>query len=131
IRRSPTGPNVQLQCGNCHHTSAADTDITYSDPSYRSAKVSYQEKDEVRAIPPGTLHPPKPASGRELVAPVKFADACAGCHLLIFDKRFDFGVPHDQPAIVRDFLVKKFQEYIASHPGEARTTRDPDRDLTG
>jgi hypothetical protein len=131
IRRSPNGPDVQLQCGNCHHTAASAPDLTYSDSGYRTAKVSYKGSDEVRLTPPGVLHPPKPASGRELMAPVKFADACAGCHSLAFDKRFDFGVPHDEPRVVREFLQKKFQEYIAVHPGELRVARDPERDLTG
>jgi hypothetical protein len=131
IRRGPNGPDVELQCGNCHHTAAAGPDLTYSDSSYRTAKVSYRESDEVRWIPPGALHPPKAPSGRELMVPVKFADACAGCHSLAFDKHFDFGVPHDEPRVVREFLQKKFQEYIASHPEELRVAREPDRDLTG
>jgi len=65
------------------------------------------------------------------MAPPKFATACAACHLLTFDKRFDVGVPHDEPEVVHAFLVKKFQEYIAAHPSELRVARDPSRDLTG
>ncbi|HYL82982.1 MAG TPA: hypothetical protein VE263_02010 [Candidatus Angelobacter sp.] len=129
IRRAPNGPNVQLQCGSCHHTAAAAPDLTYSDPSYRAATVTYKESTGL--LPPELLHPPKPASGRELMVPVKFADACAGCHSLAFDKRFEVGVPHDEPRVVREFLQKKFQEYIDAHPGELRVARDPDRDLTG
>jgi hypothetical protein len=131
IRRGPNGPDVQLQCGNCHHTAAAAPDLTYSDSSYHAARVSYKESDEVRLIAPGALHPPKPLSGRELMAPVRFPDACAGCHSLAFDKHFDFGVPHDEPRVVREFLQKKFHEYISVHPDELRVARDPDRDLTG
>jgi hypothetical protein len=70
-------------------------------------------------------------AGRERMAPVQFANACAACHLLTFDKRFDFGVPHDKPEIVHLFLVAKFQQYIAAHPNEVRVVRDPSRDLTG
>jgi hypothetical protein len=70
-------------------------------------------------------------SGRELMAPVKFANACAACHLLTFDKRFDFGVPHDRLEVVHAFLTAKFRQYIAAHPSELRVTRDPIRDLTG
>lgn len=51
IRRGPSGPDVQLQCGNCHHTAAAAPDLTYSDSSYRAAKVSYKEGEEARLIP--------------------------------------------------------------------------------
>jgi hypothetical protein len=76
------------------------------------------------------VSPRQPASGRELMAPVKFANACAGCHLLTFDRRFEFGVPHDEPRIVRAFLMKKFQDYIAAHAAELREVRDPNRELT-
>jgi hypothetical protein len=65
------------------------------------------------------------------MAPVKFANACAACHLLTFDKRFDFGVPHDKPEVIRTFLVSTFREYIAAHAGAVRVQRDPGRDLTG
>jgi hypothetical protein len=65
------------------------------------------------------------------MAPVKFATACAACHLLTFDKRFDEGVPHDKPEVVHAFLVKKFAGYVATHPGELREMQDPSRDLTG
>ncbi len=65
------------------------------------------------------------------MAPVKFANACAACHLLTFDKRFDFGVPHDKPEVIHVFLVKTFHEYIAAHADEMRVQRDPGRDVTG
>ena len=131
IRRGPNGPDVQLQCENCHHTAGVAADLTYSDPSYRAAKVIYKESEEGRRIAFGTLNPAKPPSRRELMVPVRFAEACAGCHSLQFDKRFDFGVPHDTPQVVREFVQKKLQEYIAAHPGEVRMARDPDRELTG
>jgi hypothetical protein len=131
IRRGPNGPNVTLECRNCHHLTAADADLTYADPKYRAATVSYKETDEVLPLRPGTLWPARPTSGRELMAPVKFANACAACHLLTFDKRFDDGVPHDKPEVVHAFLVKKFREYIVAHPAEVRVQRDPSRDLTG
>jgi len=37
------------------------------------------------------------------MAPVKFANACAACHLLTFDKRFDQGVPHDNPEVIHAY----------------------------
>jgi hypothetical protein len=105
--------------------------LTFSDPQYRAASPSYKETDEVLTFQSGTLWPPRPISGRELMAPVKFANACAACHLLTFDKRFDDGVPHDKPEVVHAFLVRKFREHIAAHPAEVRVQRDPSRDLTG
>jgi hypothetical protein len=131
IRRRPNGPLVNLECGNCHRPMAADVDLTYSDPKYRAATVSYKESDEFLPLRAGALKAPKPLTGRELMAPVKFAAACAGCHLLTFDKRFEEGVPHDKPEVAHAFLLKKFQSYIGAHPDELRVARDPGRDLTG
>jgi len=131
IRRGPNGPNVQLECGNCHHPTATDADLMYADPNYRAATVSYKETDEVLCLHCETLRTPRAVTGRELMAPVKFANACAGCHLLTFDKRFDDGVPHDKPEVIHAFLVKTFRGFIAAHPTEVRVQRDPSRDLTG
>ncbi len=131
IRRGPTGPAVQLTCGDCHRPAAVPRPTAYSDASYVGAKVSYAEsKGPVPSVAIPLIRR-QPASGRELMTPVRFANACAGCHLLTFDSRFDLGVPHDEPEVVRAFLIKKFQEYIAAHPNELREVRDPNRDLTG
>ncbi|HXY25808.1 MAG TPA: hypothetical protein VEI73_14225 [Candidatus Acidoferrum sp.] len=131
IRRGPNGPNVQLQCGNCHNPPAVSPDLTYSARDYRTAVVSYEHPNRYPAPYVNSLKPAKPIAGRELMAPVKFANACVSCHSLSFDKRFDIGVPHDEPNVVRAFLLKKFQGYIAAHPAELRVPRDPNRDLTG
>jgi hypothetical protein len=131
IRRGPNGPNVQLECGDCHQAAAASAKWTYADTAYTMATTSYTEHDEVLALQTGALPRPAPMSGRELMAPVKFATACAGCHSLAFDKRVNEGVPHDKPEVVYAFLVKKFSEYIAAHPGDLHEARDPGRDLTG
>jgi len=132
IRRGPNGPIVQLECGDCHHN--YQTGWQYAATQYPVAP-SYQ-------VNPGTpmdnlpwplpaLKPRAPSNFHERMRPVEFARACSGCHLLTFDKRFDEGVPHDKPEVVHAFLLKKFQEYIAAHPGEVRVVRDPSRDLTG
>jgi hypothetical protein len=131
IHCGPNGPTVQLECGNCHRATAANADLTYADPKYRAAGVSYRDTDEVLPLHSETLRAPRAVNGRELMAPVKFANACAGCHLLTFDKRFDEGVPHDKPEVIHAFLVKTFHGYIAAHPTEVRVLRDPSRDLTG
>jgi hypothetical protein len=131
IRRGPNGPNVQLECGDCQQPEAVSTDWKYADAKYTAASTSYSQQDEVLAVKLGSLKRPTPMSGRELMAPVRFANACAGCHSLAFDKRFNEGVPHDKPEVVHAYLEKKFGEYIATHPGELREVRDPERDLTG
>ena len=145
IRRGPNGPNVQLECGDCHrpraaqtwmngeHASAADVvaNWTYADARYVSAKPTYSETEETLPMARGILARYRPMTGRELMAPVKFATACAGCHSLAFDKRFSEGAPHDKPEVVHAYLVKEFSEYIATHPTELREAREPGRDLTG
>ncbi len=130
IRRGPNGPNVQLECGNCHRSTAAEADLTFADPKYRTATVSYKDADEFLSVHAETLKPPRPETGRELMAPVKFANACAACHLLTFDKRFDVGVPHDKPEVIHEFLVRTFREYISARSSEVRVQGNPGRDLT-
>ena len=134
IRSGPHGPNVQVECGDCHRTEAAAADggaWKYADADYVGATMTYSLNDEVRTAPGATLASYRPATGREHMATVKFATACAGCHSLEFDKRFSDGVPHDKPEAIHTFLVKRFTNYIAAYPGELREVRDPGRDLTG
>jgi hypothetical protein len=130
IRRGPNGPMVQLECGNCHRPAGVNASWPYADPVYVTAKTSYLNTLS-DVLPRDALRGPKPLTGRETMMPVRFAEACASCHLLTFDKRFSEGVPHDKPEIVHRFLVNKFQEYIGAHPSGVRVVRDPKRDLTG
>jgi len=144
IRRGPNGPDVQLTCRDCHRLQAEAgvvysenaspfvprTNWTYADTQYLSAKPSYAEHDPSFPVPARVLPAYKPPTGRELMAPVSFAKACSGCHSLAFDKRFAEGVPHDKPEVVHEFLIAKFQQYIAMHPGEVQVFRDPNRELT-
>jgi hypothetical protein len=133
IRRGPTGPMVQLDCGDCHRAAmqAAAWPWTYGDAKYVAASVSYGDQDELAPSKTGTQVPRNGTRGREYMAPVKYATACASCHLLSFDKRIEAGVPHDKPQVVHAFLVKKFREYIAAHPADLRVVRDPNRNLPG
>jgi hypothetical protein len=133
IRRSATGPNVQLECSDCHRTATAAMKSAwiYADAEYVAQSVTYTDKNEFKAAHSPGLAPRNPSTGRELMAPVKFATACASCHLLTFDKRFDEGVPHDKPEVVHTFLLKKFSDYITAHPAELHEMQDPARELTG
>ena len=132
IRRGPKGPNVQLDCSDCHRPSqTSNLQWEYGDKKYADATVSYQAGEEFETGGTRGLAAKKPWSDRQLMAPVKFANACAGCHSLTFDKRFEEGVPHDRVDVVHEFLVKKFGEYIARRPNELREAQDPQRRLTG
>jgi hypothetical protein len=133
IRRGPTGPIVQPECADCHRSYPIEASWNYADTQYMYSMPSYRQAILTDGLPKPlpVLKPRKPSSDRALMIPVEFGRACAGCHLLTFDKRFDDGVPHDKTEVVHTFLVKKFQNYIAMHPSEVRVTRDPNRDLTG
>jgi len=131
IRRGPNGPIVNLDCGDCHRSAAVKSKWTYEDVRYTTMEQTYSEAEEIRVVNADTLTPHAPRTDRELMAPVQFATACASCHLLSFDERFEEGVPHDKPEVIHIFVVKKLQDYIAAHPGEVRVIRDPDRDLAG
>ncbi len=130
IRRGPTGPIVQLDCSDCHRPAAAKNSWSYADASYAASSPT-SETVNTSASNGDALPAHNPPTGRELMAPVTFANACTSCHLLSFDKRFSEGVPHDKPEVIHAFLKKRFQDYAAAHPSELQSARDPDRDLTG
>jgi hypothetical protein len=130
IRRGPTGPIVQLNCADCHRPAAAKVSWAYADANYATGST-VRETPNTSASNEDVLAAHNPPTGRERMAPVTFANACASCHLLSFDKRFSEGVPHDKPEVIHAFLKKKFQDYVAAHPSELRSGRDPDRDITG
>jgi hypothetical protein len=132
IRSGPNGSMVYLNCSDCHRPSLNSyANWKYGDADYAAAHISYTAGEEFEAG--GSSGPPskKPWSDRQLMAPPKFANACAGCHLLTFNKRFEEGVPHDRVEVVHSFLLKKFAEYISTHPNELREVLDPQRNLTG
>lgn len=132
IRRGPNGPNVQLDCADCHRAAAsADAHWEYGAENYAAATVRYTAGQEFEPGGSQGLPTKRPWSDRQLMAPVKFANACAGCHLLTFDKHFDEGVPHDNPEVIHSFLTKRFADYIVAHPTELREVQDPQRNLFG
>jgi hypothetical protein len=131
IRRGPNGPVVQLECGDCHRPETVKAPWPYADTKYLAAIPSYKEEDEFLLQKTAILSPRRRMDGREYMAPAKFDNACAGCHLLTFDKRFAEGAPHDKPKVVRAYLLKKFSEYIAVHPAELREMQEPERKLAG
>jgi hypothetical protein len=63
------------------------------------------------------------------MAPATYAQTCAACHALQFDKRIADAVPHDEPEVIHPVVVARLQAYIAEHPAELRVARDPGRDL--
>jgi hypothetical protein len=132
IRQGPNGPIVQLECADCHRNYQGPWKYALSpNPVLASDQRHLDRPVDILPQRLPALSPYEPSNGRERMRPVEFVTACSECHLLTFDKRFEEGVPHDKPEVVHKFLVQKFQEYIAAHPGELHVTREPKRDLTG
>ena len=72
---------------------------------------------------PQAFGPPSHSSVRAYMQPIAYARHCIGCHPLLFDKRFTDSVPHDTPEVIHAFLVKRFTDYIATHPAELREAK--------
>ena len=128
--RGPNGKPVQLICNDCHRANQAREPWPYGSEEFRLGGSAWRSTEPA---PPATAVPHKVFSGAgQHMAPVNYEKACAGCHLLQFDKRFQEGLPHGKQAPeIRKILVKKFSDYIRAHPGELRVVREPDRNVTG
>jgi len=110
---------VQLACDDCHRGAGGDRE------SWPYAGV--QSRAGSAAPDAATV---RLSHGTAYMAPPRFVENCAGCHLLDFDKRFaQEQVPHDKPEIVHAFLEKRFSEYIAAHPGEIHEAIRFDRQI--
>jgi hypothetical protein len=120
----PSGSRVQMVCADCHRSATdASEPWSYGDTKIRAGT----SKDSPTSTPKNESSLSAPS--RAYMAPATYAQTCAGCHALQFDKRLADAVPHDKPEVIHPFVVAKLQAYIATHPGELRVPRDPTRDL--
>jgi hypothetical protein len=133
LRPNLAGPNgpVQMDCRDCHRLTGMEGTWPYAGPQAALAQVS---------VPTGDANPVqkmqadiRPSQARDYMAPILYATQCAGCHVkdLQFDKRFDQAAPHDKPEVVQAFLVQKYGEYFATHPGALSEPIAPERMLPG
>jgi hypothetical protein len=97
--------NDQMKCDDCHRSSMDARPWPYSQPV------------DAKLADLGPLPPPHSRFSK-LMEPVDYFRNCSACHSLIFDKRIKEPVPHKEPAIVRAFVARKLQEYIAARPSE-------------
>jgi hypothetical protein len=114
--RGPRGM-VQLKCVDCHRPPGLDAGWPFGEAELTPATFS-----------PGqslTLTLPN----RAYMAPVNYMKHCSACHTLQFDRRFHESVPHKEPKVVYEFVVKKLTEYIAAHPDQIHTVDEPDKRL--
>jgi hypothetical protein len=120
----PNGSRVQMICADCHR-SAADTGGPWP---YGDSKSQAGRSKDLSADGPKNESSIS-APSRAYMAPATYAQTCAACHALQFDKRLPDAVPHDKPEVIHPFIVAKLQAYIAAHPADLRVPRDPGRDL--
>lgn len=112
----PNGP-VQMECGDCHRPAGMEGTWPYA----------------TQGGMPGEVPAPVKVAARAYMAPIRYNDQCAGCHVkdLQFDKRFEEPVPHDKVDVVQAFLVRKYTDYFASHPNALSEPVTPERMLPG
>ncbi len=58
--------------------------------------------------------------------PIDYQKACADCHPLVYDRRFEEPAPHKKPEIVVEYVTKTFTDYIARHPEEIHMAEPAD-----
>jgi hypothetical protein len=102
--KGPKGA-VQMQCSDCHRASSKPG----AWPFGRTAA----------AEPVGELLTDR-ANNSPYMAPIKYADQCAACHTLQFDRRFAEQAPHDKPEVIHKFLVERYTQHIQTHPAAIR-----------
>jgi len=120
----PNGARVQMLCVDCHRAARdAAGPWPYGDTQSQAGKAKNMSADATKA----DLN--VSATSRAYMAPATYAQTCAACHSLQFDKRIADAAPHDKPEVIHPAIVAKLQAYIGSHPDELRVPRDPSRDL--
>jgi hypothetical protein len=105
--QGPSG-KVQLECADCHRL-----------PLDASAGWRFAS-----ASTPPSISKDFPSG---LMLPVNYERNCAACHQLQFDSKLSASVPHQEPAVVRKFILAAYREYIAANPKELRGGEDPMR----
>lgn len=120
LRPNLAGPNgpIQMDCRDCHRLAGMEGIWPYAGPQPEVRMVAMTMSGDVR---PSRMH--------DYMAPILYATQCAGCHVkdLQFDKRFDQPAPHDKPEVVQAFLIQKYGEYFATHPGALNEPIAPER----
>ena len=120
----PNGSRVQMVCSDCHRSAAdASGPWPYGDSKSQAGTSKVSSADGAKNE--SSISMPS----RAYMAPATYAQTCAACHALQFDKRLPDAVPHDKPEVIHPFVVAKLQAYIAAHPADLRVPRDPSRDL--
>ena len=129
----PNNARVELGCDDCHRTATGPDGWPYAatfDASQVSDSVPQGLKPASLVAGGGAAEAAPFPLRQRYMAPVTFSQNCAACHTLQFDKRFgNEQVPHEKPEVVHAFLLKRFGEYIATHPQAVHEVNPPDRQI--
>jgi hypothetical protein len=99
------GPHgaVQMECGDCHRANPNSGPWPYGTTPPASVVSAPLMRERPQNYP--------------YMLPIKYAQQCAACHALEFDRRFaGEQVPHDKPDVVHKFLVEHYQKLVGEHP---------------
>ena len=120
----PNGTRVQMICTDCHRSAADGVNPwPYADAKRQAGNLSVLPANGAKnELNDSTI-------SRAYMASATYAQTCAACHSLQFDKRLTDAAPHDKPEVIHPLIVAKLQAYIAVHPEDLRVPRDPSRDL--
>jgi len=115
--RGPKGA-VQMVCNDCHRPLNVKEPWPYSVAEIQPAS---QQPVDVTATNLQQRKRRSVESGAGgLMARIRYVNQCAACHVLQFDKLIPEPAPHDQPAVVHTFILKKYTDYIQAHPDAIR-----------
>jgi hypothetical protein len=140
LRPNLAGPNglVQMDCQDCHRLAATNGNWPYAVSPSMTQMSSSQVMAPETGVAGGTVADltrvdMKRSRSQNFMLPILYVNQCAGCHFkdLQFDKRFEQPAPHDKPEVVQAFLVQKYSDYFASHPGALSEAVAPERILPG
>jgi hypothetical protein len=115
--RGPRGL-VQMQCEECHRSTGINDPWPYSVAAIESAT-----QQTVRVAATEAQQQKRRSTeigGGAYMAPIKYVNQCAGCHVLQFDPLIAEPAPHDKPEVVRAFIVRSLSVYAATHPDAIR-----------
>lgn len=116
--RGPHG-NVMLNCIDCHRPGTNQQPWPFGLTTADAQKAEMMNTTESKpSLYNAVQNPHEHNSSRSYMGPVDFYEHCSSCHPLQFDRRISEPAPHQNPEAVRVFMKKKFEDYIAAHPGD-------------
>jgi len=115
--KGPKGLPVQMVCSDCHQEALPEPRVQTADLQVAAPQTTTPQMAAMMALPVAMTSTSKSLS--PAMAPVNFEKHCMSCHPLEFDTpRFNEPAPHKEAKIVQAYLIDKYTNYIALHPGE-------------